>query len=78
MRFFGAFALVATLASSVFVAAAPAPVAAVPAIVAREPAPVAVADALAVRTDGGCDCHNVKDVLLDLEVKVKVQLDILG
>jgi hypothetical protein len=78
MRFFGAFALVATLASSVFVAAAPAPVAAVPAIVAREPAPIAVADALAVRTDGGCDCNNVKDILLDLQVKVKIQLDILG
>jgi hypothetical protein len=78
MRFFNTFAFVATLVSSVFVAAAPAPVAAVPAIVAREPAPISVADALAVRTDGGCDkCSNVNDILVDLQDKVKVQLYML-
>jgi hypothetical protein len=78
MRFFGALTLVAAMASSVFVAAAPAPVAAVPAIVARVPEPMPFAEASALAERGGCDCKDVKSILLDLEIKVKVHIAVLG
>jgi hypothetical protein len=75
MRFFGAFALVATMASSIFVAASPMPnPMPVPAIVeAREASPAPVTDIHA-----RCSKCDVSGIVAELKVKISVHLDILG